>query len=123
MARTRTAAVTAAVCAVAIGVAAQLPVLAADQAPAKSTAPVTMTGCLRTGGAGFVLTGLKGNTAPKARSWKTGYIIKKTRDVVVSPATGVKLQDHVNRQVTVVGVVDGTHMTARTIRRVATSCS
>ena len=123
MARTGTAVWTAAVCAIAIGVADQLPARAAEKAPAKSTAPVSMTGCLRAGGGGYVLTSLKGNQAPKARSWKTGYIMKTTRDVVVRPAAGMKLQDHVGRQVTVVGMVDGTHMTARTIRRVATSCS
>jgi hypothetical protein len=41
----------------------------------------------------LTLTGLKGTQAPRARSWKSGYIIKTTRDVVVSPGAGVKLQD------------------------------
>jgi hypothetical protein len=123
MARTSTAAWTAAVCAIAIGVGGHLSARAADKAPAKSTGPVSMTGCLRVDGSSYVLSGLKGDQAPRARSWKTGYIIKTTKDVVLSPAAGMKLQDHVGRQVTVVGVVDGAHMTARTIRRIATSCS
>jgi hypothetical protein len=119
MARTKSAAWAAAVCTLALSVS--LP-LEADRAPAQSPAPVSMTGCLRASRSGYVLTGLRGNQAPKARNWKTGYIMT-TRDFVVSPTAGVKLQDHIGRQVTVVGVVDGTRITARTIRRIATSCS
>ena len=113
-----TAAVAAAVFAIGIGVAQDL---AAGQA-ARKPDPVNLTGCLRkadTGG--FVLTGAKGGV-PKVRTWKTAYITKTSKEVVVTAANGVKLQDHIGRQVTLYGIVDGSHITARTIKRVAPAC-
>ena len=113
-----TAALAAAVFAVGIGVANDL---AAGQA-ARKPDPVSLTGCLRkadTGG--FVLIGAKGDV-PKARTWKTAYMTKTSKGVVVTGANGVKLQDHIGRQVTLYGIVDGSHITARTIKRIAPAC-
>ena len=126
MVRSRTkrwAAVLGAITIVAVG---HPRLLTADRAPApKANASVTMNGCLREDGGKFVLTGLKGDQAPKGRSWKTGYIVKAKKDVVVTPASGgVKLKDHVGRQVTIAGLTNGcTKVTARSIRRFAASCS
>lgn len=125
MVRSRTKRWAAALGAITIVAVGHPRLLAVDRAPApKANASVTMNGCLREDGSKFVLTGLKGDQAPKGRSWKTGYILKAKKNVVVTPANGVKLKDHVGRQVTISGVTNGgTKMTARSIRRVAVSCS
>ena len=105
-------------------------VLAAQPAESRTSTKaaaesVTLTGCLHADGGKYVLTDLKGDKAPKGRSWKTGWIKKSTKDVeVVSNSSGPKLKEHVGRQVTVVGVRDGSaHMRASSIKRVAASCS
>jgi hypothetical protein len=86
---------------------------------------VTLTGCLHADGGKYVLTDLKGDKAPKGRSWKSGFIKKSTKDVeVVSAASGPKLKDHVGHQVTLTGVKNGdTHIQAKSIKHVAASCS
>jgi hypothetical protein len=92
-------------------------------APKVSTA--TLTGCLRMEGKQFELTNLKGSDVRTGRSWKSGFIKKTSRNVeVVGVSPSVKLQDHVGREVSVVGTrSDETHLQASSIRRVATSCS
>jgi len=125
MVRSRTKQWAAALGAITIVAVGHPRLLTAERAPAvKANTSVTMNGCLREDGSRFVLTGLKGDQAPKGRSWKTGYILKAKKNVVVTPANGVKLKYHVGRQVTISGVTNGgTKVTARSIRRVATSCS
>jgi hypothetical protein len=125
MVRSRTKRWAAALGAITIVAVGHPRLLTAAAPAAKANASVTMNGCLREDGGKFVLTGLKGDQAPKGRSWKTGYIVKAKKDVVVTPASGgVKLKDHVGRQVTIAGVTNGgTKVTARSIRRVAASCS
>jgi|SRR5213076_3274114 len=100
--------------------------------PAESKTPtkgsnesVTLTGCLHADGGKYMLTDLKGDKAPKGRSWKTGWVKKTTKDVqVVSTSSGPKLKDHVGHQVTLTGVRSGdTHVQARSIKHVAASCS
>ena len=86
---------------------------------------VTLTGCLHSDGGKYVLTDLKGDKAPKGRSWKTGWIKKSNKDVeVVSEKSGPKLKDHVGHQVTLTGIRNGeTQMQARSIKHVSGSCS
>jgi hypothetical protein len=109
---------------------------AAKAAPAKvAAAPVvavvpvdpntvTMIGCLESDGSNYRLADVQGNLAPKGRSWKTGFVTKKTKniDLVGAPAS-LKLQDHVGRKVSVSGLRDDdTHFKARTIKQLG-SCS
>ena len=53
--------------------------LAAQPAESKTTAKspesVTLTGCLHADGGKYMLTDLKGDQAPKGRSWKTAFIV------------------------------------------------
>jgi hypothetical protein len=86
---------------------------------------VTMTGCLETDGTNYRLTDLRGNQAPKGRSWKTGFITKRSKpiDVVGAPAS-LKLKDQVGHTISVGGVRDGeTRLKARTVKQVSASCS
>lgn len=96
---------------------------AQEQADARNS--ITLTGCLEADGRKFVLTDLEGKQAPKGRSWKTGFITKRTKAVeVVGNSSSVKLGDHLGHRVSVVGVKDGdTHVRARSIKQLATSCS
>ena len=109
---------------------------AAKAAPAKvAAAPVvavvavdpntvTMIGCLESDGSNYRLADVQGNLAPKGRSWKTGFVTKKTKnvDLVGAPAS-LKLQDHVGRKVSVSGLRDDeTHLKARSIKLLG-SCS
>src|SRR5687768_10804530 len=107
MARTGSTALTAAACiAAAFGLASVLAHPAAAQTE-KSSDPVTISGCLRSNGNGFVLTRLHGNLTPtpKKRTWKTGFIKKTQTDLVLSAGAGVNLRNQVDRQVTIVGVL------------------
>jgi len=85
---------------------------------------VTMIGCLESDGSNYRLADVQGNLAPKGRSWKTGFVTKKTKniDLVGAPAS-LKLQDHVGRKVSVSGLRDDeTHLKARSIKQLG-SCS
>ena len=85
---------------------------------------VTMIGCLESDGSNYRLADVQGNQAPKGRSWKTGFIGKKTKniDLVGAPAS-LKLQDHIGHKVSVSGLKDDdTHLKARTIKQLG-SCS
>jgi len=125
MVRRITGAAVATLC-TSVMLATQPGALAAEKkVAAKSTQSVTLTGCLRADGSKYMLTDLKGTEAPKGRTWKTAFITKSTKNVeVVSNSSGPKLKEHVGRQVTVVGVRDGSaHVRASSIKRVAASCS
>ena len=72
----------------------------------------------------LTLTDLPDGQAPKARTWKTAYVTKSSKDIEVVGATNLKLKDHVGHQVTLTGVRNGySHLQARSIKHVATSCS
>lgn len=151
MTRTMTAAGTAALCAIALltmqintsaqsktpakapaktatAKAAPAKAAPAKAAPAKvAAAPVdsiTLTGCLEADGRKYMLTDLEGAQAPKGRSWKTGFVMKKSKDVEITSSSSVKLGDHLGHKVSVVGVRNGdTHLQARSIKQIAASCS
>lgn len=85
---------------------------------------VTMIGCLESDGSNYRLADVQGNLAPKGRSWKTGFVTKKAKniDLIGAPAS-LKLQDHVGRKVSVSGLRDDdTHLKARTIKQLG-ACS
>jgi hypothetical protein len=89
----------------------------AAAAPAK--APITITGCLERTDEGFELKDTSGADAPKARSWKSGFLKKGSATLdVVDPARTLQLADHVGRRVSVTGMVTEREMRARSIRRV-----
>ena len=92
-------------------------------APVESSNSVTLTGCLQADGRKYMLTDLEGAQAPKGRSWKTGYVTKKSKDMEVVATSGVKLGDHIGHKVSVVGVRNDTHLQARSIKQLAASCS
>lgn len=84
--------------------------------------PVTVTGCLERTDDGFRMKDTTGADAPKARSWKSGFLRKGSAAVaVVDPARSLRLADHVGRRVSVTGTLVDREMRARSLRRLG-SC-
>jgi hypothetical protein len=87
--------------------------------------PVTLTGCLEATPAGdeFRLTETEGDEAPRARSWKTGFLKKRPTPVaLVSPPDPHGLQRQVGRRVAVTGELLDRDMKVSSIRVVGPSC-
>ncbi len=85
---------------------------------------VTYVGCLRSEhGQKFMLTDIGGKNAPKARSWKTGFITKRSVDVEVVGTKGLKLKDHVNHTVQITGHKNGNHVNAESMKMIGATCS
>ena len=85
---------------------------------AAKTPSVTVTGCLERTDDGFRMEDTSG-AAPKARSWKSGFLKKGSTPVnVVDPARSLQLASHVGRRVSVTGTLVDREMRARSLRRV-----
>jgi hypothetical protein len=86
--------------------------------------PVTITGCLERDDDTFRLKDATGVNAPKARSWKTGFIKKGPAAIeIIDAAHRLKLTDLVGRRVSVTGVLVDREMRARSVQRIAPSCT
>ena len=89
-----------------------------------SSTAVTITGCLEHEEAAFQLTDTSGTDVPKARSWKSGFLKKRSAPiVVVDSANMLRLSSHVGHRVTATGTLVNREMHARSLQRVAASCS
>jgi hypothetical protein len=98
-------------------------VVTAESAPPAAPA-VTITGCLERSDTSYRLKDTSGADVPKARSWKSGFLKKGSASIdVVDAAHGLKLADYVGRRVSVTGTLVDREMQARSMRRVASSCS
>jgi hypothetical protein len=96
---------------------------AASKAPAPEPAPVTITGCLEHEDGAFRLDKTTGAEAPKSRSWKSGFLKKKSARIdVVDASNKLKLSNQVGNRVSVQGVLVDREMRARSIQRVSGSC-
>jgi hypothetical protein len=94
------------------------------QAEVQDMPPVTITGCLELDDDTFWLKDTSGVAeTPKARSWKSGFLKKRSPRVgVVSAANTLKLPNYVGERVAATGVVMNGEMRARSLRRLAASC-
>jgi len=87
------------------------------------TAPVTVFGCLERANSSFRLTDTDGLDAPKARSWKTGFLKKGAASIeVVDPGNRAKLSTHVGQRLSVTGTLADRQMQVRSIRRISATC-
>ena len=87
-------------------------------------APVTITGCLEQDDETFRLKNTTGDQAPKARSWKSGFLKKNSASIeVVDASNKAQLPSHVGQRVVVTGMLVDREMQVRSLRRVATSCN
>jgi hypothetical protein len=91
--------------------------------PVAESTPATIAGCLERDGDSFVMKSVEGADAPKARSWKSGFLKKGTpRIAVMDTSNRLKLSDHVGHRVSITGMLADREMQARSLRRVANSC-
>jgi hypothetical protein len=87
---------------------------------------VTITGCLEASGNGdrFRLTDTEGASAPKARSWRTGFLKKHSAAVdLVGAADVAALQRQVGKRVAVSGVQTDRALKVSSVRVVSPSCN
>ena len=87
---------------------------------------VTITGCLEASGNGdrFRLTDTGGANAPKARSWRTGFLKKRSAavDLVGAPDVAA-LNKQVGQRVAVSGVQTNRELQVSSVRVVSPSCN
>jgi hypothetical protein len=87
--------------------------------------PVTLTGCLEisTDREEFRLSDTDGADAPKARSWRTGFLKKRPTPVsLVEPPDPHGLQTEVGKRVAATGVLTDREMKVSSVRVVGPSC-
>ena len=92
-------------------------------AQAADTGIVTITGCLEQDDDVFRLKDTEGAQAPKARSWKSGFLKKGAAKVeIVDVSNRLRLKNHVGKRVTVTGQLHEKELLANSVRRLAPSC-
>jgi hypothetical protein len=85
--------------------------------------PVTVVGCLERDDETFRLKKTAGADAPKARTWKSGFLKRSTASIeVVDAANRLRLGSHVGERVSVTGMLVDREMQARSVRRLAGEC-
>jgi hypothetical protein len=82
---------------------------------------VTLSGCLDLDDDDFRLKNATGAEAPKARSWKTGFLTKRSSDVTVV-ANRLDLRSHVGRRVTLTGDLADRRLQVRSLQPSTVSC-
>jgi hypothetical protein len=90
------------------------------------SAPVTITGCLEVSvdQDEFRLTDTEGADAPRSRSWRTGFLKKRSAPVaLVEPSDRLALQTHVGRRVAATGVLTSHDLKVSALRVVGSSCN
>jgi len=84
----------------------------------------TITGCLELDEGTFWLRNASGADVPKSRSWRSGFLKKGSSSVeLVDAANTLKLPNYVGQRVAATGMLANREMLARSLRRVAASCS
>jgi hypothetical protein len=106
------------------------PPQAAPVALTVSTASVappaaTVTGCLEISAdeRAFRLSDTDGVDAPKSRSWRTGFLRKRSSSIaLVAPADRTSLETNVGKRVAATGTLAGRELTVNSLRVVGPSC-
>ena len=90
------------------------------------TTPVTITGCLEisVNQDEFRLTDTEGVDAPRSRTWRTGFLKKRSAAVaLVEPPGQLALQTHVGRRVAATGLLTSHDLRVSALRVVGPSCT
>jgi hypothetical protein len=101
------------------------PVLASVSAVNAGPAPVTITGCLevRVDDDEFRLSETEGADAPKSRSWRTGFLKKRSAPVaLVELLDPQALHQQVGKRVAATGLLTSRELKVSSLRVVAPSC-
>lgn len=103
------------------------PAVASTTIPdAVSQAVVTMRGCLETtvDQDQFRLTDTEGADTPRARSWRSGFLKKRSTPVdLVELSDPVGLRKYVGHHVVATGVLTGRELRVRSLQAAGTSCN
>jgi hypothetical protein len=87
---------------------------------------VTITGCLEISvdGDRFRLTDTEGANAPKARSWRSGFLKKRPAPIeLVELADPPTARTYVGKRVVATGPVENREMRVRSLQASGTACS
>jgi len=85
--------------------------------------PTTVTGCLEAEGPGFRLTDTSGADTLKSRSWKSGFMKKRSSAIdLIDAANTLKLSAHVGQRVSATGTLVDREMRAQSLQSVSPSC-
>jgi hypothetical protein len=93
---------------------------------ASPSSAVTVTGCLEisTDGNEFRLADTEGADAPKARSWRTGFMKKRTAPVaLIGIADPLALKNSIGRRVAATGVLTSRELQVSSVRVVRSYCN
>jgi hypothetical protein len=105
-------------------IAADDPDMESGPASTARKSPVTIAGCLERTDKAYRLKDTTGADAPKARSWKSGFLKKGTAAIdLVESGNGLKLRDHIGKRVSVTGMLSDRQLRVQSVRRVASSCN
>ena len=87
-----------------------------ESTSAAAATPVTITGCLERNDDTYRLTDTSGDLAPKSRSWKSGFLRKRSTSIALIDATHLRLASFVGRRIETTGVVEDREMRVKTLR-------
>ena len=89
---------------------------------AQNATPVTIQGCLQAGNEGFWLKDVSGADAPTSRSWKSGFLKKRSASVeVVDAPDSLRLANYLGQRVAAAGSLTDRRLQVRSLHRVAGS--
>lgn len=95
----------------------------AVKAEVQEPAAVIITGCLEFDGDTFLLHDTSGVDAPKSRSWKSGFLKKRSTPITISDAANtLTLSNYVGQRVAATGMLISREMQVRSLQRVAAGC-
>jgi hypothetical protein len=98
-----------------------LPAASADAAIG-TTDPAIISGCLTFDDGAYRLKDATGTDAPKSRSWKSGFLRKRSATLEVVDAGALGLPNYVGQRVELTGTLIDREVRARSLHRLAESC-
>jgi hypothetical protein len=94
------------------------------KADVEKSALVTISGCLEFDDATFWLKDTDGVDAPKSRSWKSGFLRKRSAPIeVVETVHTLRLPTYVGHRVAATGTLIDREIQVRSLQRIADSCN
>ena len=82
------------------------PVIRTVEPEREKQASVTISGCLESDKGTFLLTDASGASAPTSRSWKSGFLKKRSAPIELADGVGtLSLRNHVGRRVAATGTL------------------
>jgi hypothetical protein len=97
---------------------------AATTSAARRGSMTTITGCLAREDTAYRLVDTAGDAAPKARSWKTGFLRKGSTPIeLYDSSRRARLPAHVGQRVSVTGELIDREMYVRSLQQVSTTCA